>query len=238
MLAHKLQRFVRLSQDDLLELADHLGCRRFFDTRTDIIESGDDPHAVNVVLDGWACRYRLFADGRRQIVGFLLPGDLCDPHVFLLDRMDHSIGAVTPVVLSQISGASIKALTAHSSALARAFHRETLATAAVQREWAVSLGRRSAIERLAHLFCELHARLAAVGLTESASCPIPLTQVDLADALGQTSVHINRTLQELRGTGLISLGGRHLTIHDADGLAQLAHFDPVYLHFTEEAGRP
>jgi CRP-like cAMP-binding protein len=236
-LTRKLERYVRLSDADRLCLADALGPARTIAARADIIEEGDDPRAVNIILDGWACRYRQLRDGRRQVVSFLLPGDPCDPHVFLLDRMDHAIGAITPVVLAQIPGRTLQDLAARSPALDDAFMRETLATAAIQREWSVSLGRRSAIERLAHLFCELHARLDAVGLADGASCPLPLTQTDLADALGQTSVHINRTLRDLRGQGLITVRGRRLTVHDPGGLAELAHFDPTYLHFTAGTDR-
>jgi len=151
--------------------------------------------------------------------------------------MDHTIGAITPVLLGQIPGATLQAMTARSPQLDLAFHREALATAAVQREWTISLGSRTGIERLAHLFCELHARLAAVGLTEDNTCPMPVTQNDLGDAMGQTSVHINRTLQELRGMGLITLRSRRLTIHDPAALARLGHFDNAYLHMTEPVGR-
>ncbi|XYD09050.1 Crp/Fnr family transcriptional regulator [Methylobacterium sp. NMS12] len=228
----KLQRYVRFSDADQVRLTDIVGSGRMIAARTDIIHEGDDPRAVNVVLDGWACRYRQLADGRRQIVAFLLPGDTCDPHVFLLDAMDHTIGAITPVLLGQIPGAALQAMTARSPTLDLAFHREALATAAVQREWTVSLGCRTGIERLAHLFCELHARLAAVGLADGNTCPIPITQSDLGDAMGQTSVHINRTLQEMRSMGLITLRSRRLTIHDPAALTQLAHFDPAYLHLT------
>ena len=234
-LARKLQRYVHLTDADRLWLSESLGPSRTLPARADIIEEGDDPRAVNVILDGWACRYKQLRDGRRQIASILLPGDPCDPHIFLLDRMDHAIGAITPVTLVQIPGAKLRELTARSPALEHAFLREALATAAVQREWTVSLGRRTGVERLAHLFCELHARLAAVGLAEPGGCPMPLTQSDLADALGQTSVHINRTLQELRGQGLITLRSRRLTIHDPEGLVELAHFDPAYLHFTVNA---
>ena len=237
LLTRKLQHFVHLSDADQMWLAEAIGSGRTIAARTDIIHEGDGPRAVNVILDGWACRYRQLADGRRQVVSFLLPGDLCDPHIFLADTMDHTISALTYVTLAQIPGATLQALTARSPALDLAFHREVLATAAIQREWTVSLGCRTGIERLAHLFCELHARLLAVGLVEGASFHLPLTQVDLGDAMGQTPVHINRTLQEMRGTGLISLRRRCLTIHDPDGLAQLAHFNPVYLHFTAGISR-
>lgn len=236
-LVRKLECYVRLPEADRLSLIDATGSGRMIAARTDIIHEGDDPRAVNVILDGWACRYRQFINGRRQIVSFLLPGDLCDPHTFLLDEMDHTIGAVTPVILGQISGPILQAMTARSPQLDRAFHREALATAAVQREWTISLGSRTGIERLAHLFCELHARLAAVGLAEADTCPMPITQNDLGDAMGQTSVHINRTLQELRGMGLITLRSRRLTIHDRAALARLAHFDPAYLHMTEQPDR-
>ncbi|MBE7245539.1 MAG: Crp/Fnr family transcriptional regulator, partial [Actinomycetospora chiangmaiensis] len=198
-LVHKLECYVRLSDADRMCLADAVSPGRLVAARTDIIHEGDDPRAVNVILDGWACRYRQFANGRRQIVALLLPGDLCDPHVFLLDAMDHTIGAITPVLLGQITGARMQAMTARSPDLDLVLHREALATAAMQREWTVSLGSRTGIERLAHLFCELHARLAAIGLTDGNTCPMPITQNDLGDAMGQTSVHINRTLQELRG---------------------------------------
>lgn len=234
----KLTALGRLSDADQVQLADAIGPTRQIAARTDVIHEGDDPRVVNIVLDGWACRYRQLADGRRQIVSLLLPGDPCDPHIFLLDRMDHAIGALTPVTLVQIPGAALQELTARRPALDDALHREALASAAIQREWTVSLGCRSGAERLAHLFCELHARLTAVGLADGASCPMPITQIDLAEAMGQTSVHINRTLQELRSAGLITLRGRQLTLHDPDGLAQLAHFDPAYLHLTPDAHRP
>ncbi|APT30358.1 regulation and Cell signaling [Methylobacterium phyllosphaerae] len=232
-LAHKLNCYVRLSEDDRMCLADAMGPSRMVAPRTDIIHEGDDPRAINVILDGWACRYRQFANGRRQIVSLLLPGDPCDPHVFLLDEMDHTIGAITPVLLGQISGSAMRDLTARSPRLDLAFHRESLATAAIQREWTVSLGSRTGIERLAHLFCELYARLTAIGLADGNTCAMPMTQNDLGDAMGQTSVHINRTLQELRGLGLITLRSRRLTIHDPAALARLAHFDAAYLHRTE-----
>ena len=234
----KLQRYVRLSDADQVWLTEIVGSGRMIAARTDIIHEGDDPRAVNVILDGWACRYRQLADGRRQIVAFLLPGDMCDPHVFLLDAMDHTIGAITPVLLGQIPGTALQAMMARSPTLDLAFHREALATAAVQREWTVSLGCRTGIERLAHLFCELHARLAAVGLADGNTCPMPITQNDLGDAMGQTSVHINRTLQEMRSMGLITLRSRRLTIHDPAALAQLAQFDPAYLHLTADDAGP
>jgi len=231
-LAQKLSNFVGLSTADKALLGDVLESSRIVEPRVDIVEEGESPRAVNVILNGWACRYRQFEDGRRQIISLLLPGDCCDPHIPLLDRRDHAISALTQVSVARISSQSMAEITARSATLALAFHREALAGTAIQREWTVSLGRRSGAERLAHLFCELHARLEAVGLADETSCPMPLTQPDLADALGQTTVHINRTLQDLRAARLLTLKGRRLTVLDPDGLRQLAKFDPLYLHLT------
>lgn len=229
-LSRKLKNFVPLTTTDRDMLAEVVEPPRMIEPRVDIVEEGEDPRAVNVVLSGWACRYRQFEDGRRQIISILLPGDCCDPHIFLLDRRDHAIGALTQVAIARIPGPAMVDLTNRNPALDLAFHREALAATAIQREWTVSLGRRSGVERLAHLFCELHARLAAVGLADGTSCPMPLTQPDLADALGQTTVHINRTLQDLRAARLLSLKSRRLTLLDPEGLRRLAKFDPSYLH--------
>lgn len=229
-LARKLRNFVPLTSADLHLLSEVLEPARVVEARADIVEEGEDPRAVNVVVSGWACRYRQFEDGRRQIISMLLPGDCCDPHIYLLDRRDHAIGALTQVSVARIPGHAMAEMTKRSAVLDLAFHRTALATAAIQREWTVSLGRRSGAERLAHLCCELHARLTAVGLAEGTSCPMPLTQPDLADALGQTTVHINRTLQDLRAARLLSLKSRRLTLLDPERLRRLGKFDPSYLH--------
>lgn len=231
-LARKLNNFVRLTATDRYLLGEVLEPPRMVEPRVDIVEEGEDPRAVHVVLSGWACRYRQFEDGRRQIISLLLPGDCCDPHILFLNRRDHAIAALTPVAIARISGQGMAEVTGRSATLALAFHREAMANTAIQREWTVSLGRRSGAERLAHLFCELHARLTAMDLADETSCPMPLTQPDLADALGQTTVHINRTLQDLRAAQLLTLKGRRLTLLDPEGLRHLAKFDPLYLHLN------
>jgi CRP-like cAMP-binding protein len=236
-LIRKLGTFARLSDIDCLRLTEALAPVRNVAARTDIAVEGDCLNGTQFILTGWACRYRQFADGRQQIVSILLPGDPCEPAIPWQCRCTHAVAALTPVTFAQIPACSLRDLMASSPALEEAFQREALATAAIQWEWAVSLGCRTGIERLAHLFCELHTRLAAIGLADGDSCPMPVTQNDLGDAMGQTSVHINRTLQELRGLGLITLRGRRLTIHDPAALARLALFDPTYLHLTAGAGR-
>lgn len=236
-LERKLQLYAPLSDIERVWLSEALRSVRYLPPHSDIAVEGEDPRVVYVLMEGWAGRCRHLADGRRQITSLLLPGDCCDPHVFLFPRRDHAITALTAVSVASIPGVVFQGLEARSPALERAFFFETMISAAIQREVAVSLGRRSGFERLAHLFCELHVRMNAVGLAQDNSCPMPLSQADLADALGQTPVHINRVLQELRGMGLISLRQRRLTIHNTQRLADLAHFDPVYLHALDEAQR-
>lgn len=196
----------------------------------DLVSEGDPPDRVRVILSGWLTRYKTLEDGRRQIVSLLLPGDTCDAQVYLLRRMDHSIGTLTPVVYAEIEPARFEDLLAADRSLADAFRIETLVTTAIEREWVLNLGRRVALERIAHLLCEIFERLRTVGLLDGKSCVFPITQMDLADATGLSVVHVNRTIQELRASDLIVLRERTLTINDLDALKSLAMFLPNYLH--------
>ena len=234
-LISKLENFAKLSADEKQALQ-RLVSARPLKTRAheDIIREGEDPKSITVVLQGWACRYKQLEDGRRQIVSFFLPGDVCDTNVFILREMDHSISALTNVTFAQISSASFEELVASYPRLSYGMWWETLVNMAVQREWTVNLGQRSAFERLAHLFCELFLRLRAVGMAQPNSFILPIRQHDIADATGLSSVHVNRTLQELRALKLIVLKGKVLTIPDLDALMQAAMFNPNYLHLDNE----
>ena len=196
----------------------------------DIATEGDPIDSVRIVLSGWLCRYKTLEDGRRQIVNFVLPGDSCDACVYFLSVMDHSIGALTPVAYADIKRATFEQLLAGDRSLAEAMWCETMVNSAIQREWTVNIGRRNALERVAHLLCELYERLLPVGMIDDGSCLFPVTQMDLADATGLSVVHVNRTLQELRSSGLIVLRDRTLTIHDLQVLKDTALFSPDYLH--------
>ena len=233
-LIRKLEQFTKLSLSDCQMLESVATKRRAFIEHTDIIQEGDNPSHINLILEGWACRYKHLDDGRRQIISFFLPGDLCDSHVYVLREMDHSIAALTPVKLAEISRANLDQITNGSMRVMKALWWDTLVTVAIQREWTVSLGQRTAVERLGHLFCELFLRLRGIGLTEGYTCGLPLTQVELADAMGLSNVHINRTLQELRRSGLIMLKNKRLTIPDLDRLQKASLFNPNYLHLNHE----
>lgn len=196
----------------------------------DLISEGDRPVSVRMILSGWACRYKTLEDGRRQIVNFALPGDICDSQIYLISQMDHSIGALTPVIYTDIDRKRFEELIAGDRAVAEAFWCEALVMNAIQREWIINIGRRDALERVAHLFCELYERLRWVDLVDRGSCSFPVTQMDMADATGLSIVHLNRTLQALRGAGLITLRERSLTFHNMDALRDVALFNPNYLY--------
>lgn len=238
-LTRHIEVFTRLSQDDRT-LLDRLARRtiREVAARRDIIREGDAPRSVLLVLEGWACRYKTLPDGRRQIVAFFVPGDFCDPHIYMLREMDHSIASITPLRLAEIARDDFEKLIAEHPSMVQALWWDELVTLAIQREWTLNLGQRTAFERIAHLLCELHVRLHSVGQTNGNSMAFPLTQVDLADATGLTAVHVNRTLQELRKSGLIELQSKTLTIPNMDALKDAAMFNDNYLHLEREGLAP
>lgn len=205
---------------------------RIVPARTDLTQQGDRPENVHLVLDGFACRYKVLPDGNRQIMAVLIPGDFCDLHIAILGRMDHAIATLTPCTMVQIPRAMILDMTENRPRLARALWWATLVDEAVLREWLVNLGQRPADQRLAHFFCELLLRLQAVGLGDVNGCPMPIRQSDLADMFGLTDVHVNRMLQQLREAGLIVLRQRRLEVPDVDRLQTFCDFNPDYLHLT------
>lgn len=226
-----LSAFVDLSPDDR-QLIDSLIGRnvRTLPAHADIIREGDNPRVVNLLLEGWAMRYKQLPDGRRQILSFFIPGDLCDAHVFILGQMDHSIGAITPIRYAEISQPDFETMMSASPVVTKALWWSELVTTAIQREWTTNIGQRSAYERIAHLFCEIIVRLRTIDAVSDGSCDLPLTQAEIGDATGLTVVHVNRTLQRLRQDGLIELSGRKLYVPDFERLREVAMFNPNYLH--------
>ena len=234
-LIRKLGHFTRLSQHETEVLARLCRSRsRQFGPRETIIGEGERPQAVNLFLDGWACRHKGLEDGRRQIISLFVPGDLCDINIFILNQMDHSISAVTPVTVAEISRDRFEAIIESHPRITQALWWETLVSAAIQREWTTSLGQRDAKERISHLLCELFVRLDCVGLVDGSSCPLPLSQAEIGEMTGLTTVSVNRVLQDLRHSGLIELKRKVLTIHDRPALERIAMFDANYLHLEGE----
>ena len=232
--ASKLEAYTKLSSDDKSALDRVSRNFRYVDARRDLIAEGDKPRYVHLVLDGWAARYKTLPDGKRQIVSIFVPGDFCDLNIYILKSMDHSIGAITRLKVAMITPEEMNALTAERPRVTQALWWHELVTTAIQREWTLNLGQRSAYERLGHLLVELYLRLRTVGRAHNGRCDFPLTQNDLADATGLTAVHVNRTLQELRRDGLIELERRQLHILDLERLIDLSMFNANYLHLEHE----
>jgi len=231
-LTRRLEEFIPLSEADRAALAQlSRQSTRTVEAKRDLIRQGEAPRSLFLILEGWACHYRQLDDGRRQIVDFAVPGDLCDLNLFILDEMDHSISAITRLKVAAIGGEVFRTLVTTHPNITTALWWQELVSKSIHREWIVNVGRRSAPERIAHLLCEMFLRLESVGLTDGFSCDFPPTQVDLADATGLTSVHVNRSLQELRGRGLVELDRKRLTIPDLRALQELAGFNPDYLHY-------
>jgi CRP-like cAMP-binding protein len=226
----KLEVIASLSEEDRHVLWDLCRDVREVRARHDILSDGERPDHVHIILSGWAARYKMLPDGSRQITAFLIPGDFCDLHVTILREMDHAIFALTPATVASIPHQAMQDLPLNRPELARALWWATLVDEAVLRAWIVNIGRRDAYRGIAHLMCELHARMRNVGLVDKGRFSLPLTQEELADALGLTPVHVNRVLQRLRAEQLITLEGRVLTLEDPVGLRTAAGFDPSYLH--------
>jgi CRP-like cAMP-binding protein len=200
----------------------------------DIVSEGDTPSECCLIVDGFACRYNITAEGKRQILSFHMSGDIPDLQSLHLSVMDHSLISLVPCRLAFIQHDDMRSLMRHHPRLGDLFWRDTLIDAAVFRQWVVNVGRRQAPARMAHLLCELLVRLRAVELVEDYAFDLPVTQGDLADAMGITNVHVNRVLQDLRRMGLISLHGKTLKVLDWEGLKKVGDFDPTYLHLVKK----
>ena len=231
-LIRKLEAFGRLPDADRRLLAGITVQAKDVAAREDLIGEGDNPRDVQLILEGFACRYKLLPDGGRQITAFLIPGDFCDLHVFILKAMDHSIATMSPCRVVAIPREKILELT-ERPAIARALWWAALVDEAILREWLVNLGARPADQRVAHLLCELLMRLRTVGLVNGDSYELPITQHDLADTMGLTNVHVNRVLQRLRSEGAITLKSKRLVIEDVERLMAFCGFDGSYLHLGE-----
>ena len=203
---------------------------RRYKPRQDLILEGDEPGPVFVMLEGWACRYKMLPNGARQITAFLMPGDACDLHIGMLAEMDHGIQAITPATVALISRHGIEAMMRDYPKVARAMYVAQLVDEGTLRAWIVSMGRRSSIERVAHLMCELYLRMHNVGMAADGEIALPLSQVILAEALGMTPVHLNRVLAELRQAEAMTVGRGWIRITDSGKLVQIAGFDENYLH--------
>jgi CRP-like cAMP-binding protein len=204
----------------------------------DILREGDPSPSCHLVISGLACRYKILEDGSRQIMAFLVPGDLCDAEVFILREIDHHIGTLAPSLIASIPGDAMRDLLLKRSGIALALWWGTLQDESILRERIIDQGRRDAYSQIAFLIYEMLLRLRAVGVMEDQKFEWPITQTDLADATGLTPVHVNRMLQRLREQGLIAVEGKLWTVLDPARLRRAANFNPNYLHLDRARNDP
>jgi CRP-like cAMP-binding protein len=202
--------------------------------RQDIVCEGDTPSESCLIVAGFAYRYILTAEGKRQILSFHIAGDTPDLQSLHLTVMDHSLATLAPSSLAFIQHDDLRTLMRSHPRLGDLLWRDTLTDAAIFRQWMVGLGRRDAYSRIAHLLCELLVRLRTVDLVEDHAFTLPVTQAELGDAFGLSTVHVNRVLQDLRSDGLINLHGGALKVLDWEGLQKAGEFDPTYLHLVKK----
>jgi len=233
-LVQKLQSITDLTAEERQALLDLPMAVRSYTRGEDLVREGDVPSECCLILDGFTSRYKLLPDGRRQIMAFHTPGDLPDLQSLHIPTMDHSVAVMMPTLAAFIPHKSMRDLTERFPGLLHAFWRDTLVDAAIFREWIIGIGRRDAHERIAHLICEMLLRFKGVGLAPDHTFKMPVTQADVADALGLSGVHVNRVLQDLRRDGLITWTNYTVSILKWEELKKLALFDATYLHQVHE----
>jgi len=231
----KLERRDAISAEEKAALLAAAGGVETFPAGSDLVREGDRPGRSMLVAQGFTTRYRLMGDGTRQITAIHLPGDFVDLHSFLLKTMDHAVGALSACRIVTFPHANLTLITERYPHLTRMLWLMTLLDSAIHREWIVAMGRRSALEQMAHLLCEIFTRLAIVGLGDrTRELILPINQTELGDTLGLSTVHVNRTLQQLRADKLISWTGQSVRILDWERLAEVAEFSDAYLHLDAE----
>lgn len=195
----------------------------------DILRIGDRPGFVYIIERGWAGRYGIRVDGSRRITGFMLPGDFCGIHAVTEEPIDHSITALADCDVARIQNTEIRRAVAASPAIGAAIWRVKLQDEATLRMWL--LNSQDSIHSLAHLICEIHLRSDVIAEVQDGRLYVPMTQEQLGDALGITSVHTNRILKQLRTYGLIENYTNYIRVIDIDALRAFCKFLPQYLHF-------
>lgn len=228
-LIKKLTHFVSLSPDEISVLQDLQSARQKVRRHRDIVTEGRKYDEIFVLVEGFAARCRVLKNGGRQILNVALPGDLIGFPGCFFERALYSVTALTDTVISSIPHTRIVALFETSPQLAAKVFWSFACEAAIYTERLTDIGRRSAVERVAHFLLELHARLQIIGLADEHSYQMPFTQELMSDALGLSVPHVNRTLRQLRSDDLLEIEHQHVVIKNIEALSSLAGFDRKYL---------
>lgn len=197
-----------------------------------VVREGEPPMGCGILVSGFAYRQKLTGDGGRQILSIHIPGEALDFQNIFLNVADHSVQMLTRGHVATVPRADIQKIARSSAAIGHAILVNILVDASIFREWILNVGRRDAKSRLAHVLCELAVRLDAHGLAEDMGYHLPMTQAELADALGLTPVHLNRVIRSLEADGLINRSKREISFPDWDRMRDIADFNDRYLHLT------
>jgi CRP-like cAMP-binding protein len=226
----KLRRIGRLSDAEIEAVRDWDVSEQRLSSRRSIVKEGDLTNRCAVLLEGIVCRSKQHASGERQIVSFHFPGDMLDLQHLLFEKADHSVEAVSACRIAWVTYQQIRDTMRRSPALVEAFWRDTLLDASIFREWVLNVGRRDAVERIAHLLCELRERMIVSGIDGCKSPDFLLTQEHLADVTGLTPVHVNRMIGQLRQVDALPARGQDMTKVHMVKLRAICAFDTSYLH--------
>jgi CRP-like cAMP-binding protein len=233
ILIRKLREHSRLAQEDIAGIRSLSHSDRDLKPNEDLIRQGDEPDVSALVMSGMVARYHLLEDGRRQYLSFHMAGDMPDSQALFIDRMDHSVCAIGPSLVACLPHKELLAMFDRRPSIAFAIWRETLIDAAIFREAITNNSARSVLARMAHLFCEVFYRARASGLVEGNTCQVPISLVQLGEALGMSIATVNRTLQRLRASRSLEFQGGALEIKSWRRLAEIGQFDPHYLHLRK-----
>lgn len=233
----KLSSYLMLTAEETAFLGELEGSVVRHGSRVDLLRQGERYGEARVVRDGWAIRHKALPDGRRQVVNFVLPGDIIGIYCNLFETADHSVTTLTTMEVAEFPAERIAEIFRRFPRLAAALAWSGAREEAMIAERLLSLGRRTALERMAHMIVELLRRLNAVGLVQGGNFALPVTQEIMADALGLSIVHINRTLRRLRDSGIIDVAGQRITVNDPEQLAAIGQFDELYLNLIKAPAR-
>jgi CRP-like cAMP-binding protein len=237
LLLRKLQGHSSLDEDDCRQILELPYKLRTVEASTYLVREGERPDLCAVLVSGFAYRQKLTGEGARQILSLHIPGDALDFQHMFVDVADHNVQTLTRGEVAFIPRESLVALARTNPRVGNAILVWTLIEASIFREWILNVGRRDSRTRMAHVLCEFALRLEAQRISSEYQYELPMTQEQLADVLGLTPVHVNRTLQALESEGLITRSRRQVTIPDWEKLREVGDFNERYLHLQPQNGR-